>query len=86
MKSELASTVGIRKLRVTLLDTQMPDPHKAWGQTLQFRQWTKANDTRAEMFLGIYVTGSSVPDPPCVASYYCLFVCFLGYQQSLSAE
>jgi hypothetical protein len=34
----------------------------------------EANDTRAEMFLRTNVTGSSVQDPPCVASYYCLFV------------
>ena len=78
MTSELVSTVGIRTLQVTFLDTQLPNPRKVWGQTLQFWQWTQANDTRAEMFLGTYVTGSSVPDPPCVASYYCSFVCSLG--------
>jgi hypothetical protein len=74
MTLESASTVGIRTLRVTLLDTRLPNPRKAWGQTLQFRQRTQADDTQAEMFLGTYVTGSSVPDPPCVASYYYLFV------------
>jgi hypothetical protein len=74
MTLESASTIGILTLQVTLLDTQLPNPCKAWGQTLQFRQRTQADDTQAEMFLRTYVTGSSVPDPPCVASYYCLFV------------
>ncbi len=35
---------------------------------------SEADDTQAEMFLRTYVTGSSVQDPPCVASYYCLFI------------
>jgi hypothetical protein len=74
MTLELASTVGIRTLRVTLLDTRLLNPCEAWGQTLQFRQQTQEDNTRDEMFLRTYVTGSSVPDPPCVASYYCLCV------------
>jgi hypothetical protein len=78
MTLESASTIGIRTLRVTLLDTCLPNPRKGWGQTLKFQQQTQADDTQAEMFLRAYVTGSSVPDPPCVASYYCLFVCSLN--------
>ncbi len=78
MTLESASTIGIQTLRVTLLDTRLPNPREAWGQTLQIRQWTQADDTRAEMILGTYVTESSMPDPPCVASYYCLVVCSLN--------
>jgi hypothetical protein len=77
MTLESASTVGIRTLRVTLLDTRLTNPREAWGQALQLWQWTQADDTRAELFLWTYVTESSVLDPPCVASYYCLIVCSL---------
>jgi hypothetical protein len=41
-----ASTIGIRPRRDTLVDTQLPNPHEAWGQTLQFRQRTQADDPR----------------------------------------
>jgi hypothetical protein len=28
----------------TFVETLLPNPHKAWGQTLQFRQQTQADD------------------------------------------
>jgi hypothetical protein len=52
MTLELASTIGIWTLWVTLLDTRLPNLCKAWGQTLQFRQRTQADNTRAEISLG----------------------------------
>jgi hypothetical protein len=78
MTLESAYTADIETLRVTLLDTQLPNLCKGWGQTLQLRQQSQADDTQAGMFLRMYVTGSSEPDPPCAASYYCLFACSLG--------
>ncbi len=47
----------------------------SWDDAPKSRTVTsEADDTRAEMFLRTYVTGSSVQDPPCVASYYYEFV------------
>ena len=28
------------------MDTLLPNPREAWGQTLQFRQWFQADDPR----------------------------------------
>jgi hypothetical protein len=44
MTSVSASTIGIWPHQDTLVDTRLPNPHEAWGRTLQFRQRIQADD------------------------------------------
>ena len=67
---------------------QLPNPREAWGQTLQLRQRTQADDRGRRISChrtpctlwrpGAPATRHSVPHPPRVASYLVLFICFLN--------